>query len=604
MKSHMLLLREVLNDLGTWCCTSTTRDLETITRRVANEGMSFLTISLPAFGRDFERCLDRGQVCSSDFNGYSKSGYLPRFLSGFTSLVFCPTSGLLLDDPKVDAIQSVRQITLMYGKINLPCSDARVSASIRRFVECEKEVRAHDETRTHEEYRDFARLSTVLFGDVFSRVDRKVYNGEIVPKHGPGSTADGLLGNGKYVQTEWTERLERVFTASEYLYPSWSHYLGRDSTPLPITYLEPGAERPVRIVTVPKTLKTPRIIAIEPTCMQYMQQAVLEALMQEFERDDILSDFVGFNDQVPNQHLAMIGSSKGNLATLDLSEASDRVSNQLVRVMSSPWLWFYEALDATRSRKADVPGFGVLRLAKYASMGSALCFPIEAFVFLTLVFLGIQKDLGVPLTRKKDFIPFSGRVRIFGDDIIVPKEHVHTVVTTLQDFGLVVNVDKSFWTGKFRESCGREFYDGEDVSIVRIREELPTRRQDAREIISTVSLRNRLYEAGLWGATRFLDDLLHRLIPMPQIAGTSPALGRHSYLGFDESQRECPDLQRPLVRAFVPTGLSPINELDDFPALLKFFLKRGDQPSYDRDHLKRSGRPKRVNIKLGWYPPY
>jgi hypothetical protein len=565
--------------------------------------MSFLTISLPDFGKSFERCLDPGQVTLTEVVGYSKSGRLPKFLSGFTSLVFDLHSGYLLDVPSVDAIHAVRQITLFYSKVNLPCSDTRVDAAIQKYIECESEVRTHDRTLSDENISSYTRLAHELFGYAFSYADRKISEGEAVPKHGPGSTADRLLGNRKYYQTEWTERLEGVFPAGEHLYSSWSSYLGRDSTPLPITYLEPGAERPVRVITVPKTLKTPRIIAIEPTCMQYMQQAVLELLLEGWEKDDILHHLIGFDDQEPNRLMAQIGSSNGSLATLDLSEASDRVSNQLVRKMIAPWQWLFSAVDATRSRKADVPGHGVIRLAKFASMGSALCFPFEAFVFTTIVFLGIEKDLGIHLTRKKIRNLFLGRVRIFGDDIIVPKEHVRSVVATLQDFGLVVNVNKSFWTGKFRESCGKEYYDGEDVCIVKAKAMLPTQRRHVREIVSTVSLRNRLYQSGLWQSARHLDDLLSRLIPFPTVLPTSPALGRHSFWAYDETQRECPYLQRPLVRAAVTTGDPPVSLIDGSAALLKFFLKRGDEP-LDENHLRRAGRPKFVNIKLRWVPPY
>jgi len=603
MKSHMLLLRLVLNDLGTRCCTSTSRDFNTISARVEDEGLSFLTITLPDFGKEFEKTLDQGRVSSTDFVGYSKSGCLPKLFSGFTSLVFDTRSGVILDEPNIEAIRSIRQITLMFGKVNLPCSDARVEAAISRFIKCEKEVRTYDQHLTHPEMEAFGSIGWMLFGDVFSDMDRKIYNGELIPKHGPGSTADRLLGNGKYYQTEWTERLERVFYSSEHIFPSWSHYLDRDSTPLPITFLEPGAERPVRVVTVPKTLKTPRIIAIEPTCMQYMQQAVNEALMESFGRDRLLTKLIGFRAQEPNQDLARKGSLDGSLATLDLSEASDRVSNQLVRKLVAPWLWFSEALDATRSRKADVPGHGVIRLAKFASMGSALCFPIEAFVFTTLVFLGIQKDLSTPLTRKIIFDDFVGRVRIYGDDLIVPAEHVHSVMATLQDFGLVVNANKSFWTGKFRESCGKEYFAGNDVSIVKVREMLPTKRTHVREIVSTVSLRNQLLEASLFEAVDMLDELLQKLIPLPKVLPTSPALGRHTLDGSYDTAKMCPNLHVPLVRAYVDEGRPPIDPIDGPAALLKYHLKRGDKP-FEEWHLERAGRPKRVNIKLRWVKPY
>jgi hypothetical protein len=392
--------------------------------------------------------------------------------------------------------------------------------------------------------------------------------------------------------------LQEVFEESEYLFPSVSHFLESPPTEL----IEPGAEMPVRVITVPKTLKSPRIIAIEPAVMQYMQQAILRELVPLLERsDNLCSNFIGFTDQTPNQEMAREGSLTGELATLDLSEASDRVSNQLVRCLFSPFTWFSRGLDATRSRKADVPGHGVIRLAKFASMGSALCFPIEAMVFVTLVFYGIEKVLRRPLTNK-DLLDFVGKVRVYGDDIIVPVDYVHSVVSTLQDFGLVVNENKSFWTGKFRESCGKEYYDGHDVSIVKVRHLLPSRRSDVPEIISTVSLRNQLNAACAWETVEYLDRHLERFIPLPHVLPSSQGLGRHDLSGSYDTDRTCPNLQKPLVKAAVVVARPPVSSLDGPGALLKWFLNCGDEP-LDKDHLERYGRPDTVYIKYRWVSP-
>jgi hypothetical protein len=298
--------------------------------------------------------------------------------------------------------------------------------------------------------------------------------------------------------------------------------------------------------------------------------------------------------------MALKGSRDGSLATLDLSEASDRVSNQLIRIMTSHHPHLAEAVDSCRSRKADVPGFGVLRLSKFASMGSALCFPIEAMVFTTVVFIGIQNELKRPLTRK-DIKSFSGLVRIYGDDIIVPVEFVHSVVRSLETFGFLVNSGKSFWTGKFRESCGKEYYDGHDVSIVKVRRDIPTQRRHVPEIISVVSLRNQLYQSGYWRTCRKLDEYIERLIPFPAIHPSSPVLGRVSFLRVENlSNRLHPTLHKPLVKGFVPRSVIPECKLENDGALLKVFLKRGDLPVADRKHLERAGRPHAVDIKLRW----
>jgi len=298
----------------------------------------------------------------------------------------------------------------------------------------------------------------------------------------------------------------------------------------------------------------------------------------------------------------MRASIDGSLATLDLSEASDRVSNQHVRAMLRSHPHIAGAVDACRSRKADVPGYGVKRLAKFASMGSALCFPFEAMVFLTVVMLGIQNALNRPLTLK-DIKSLKGQVRIYGDDIIVPVEYVNHVIDSLGTFGFLVNSDKSFWTGKFRESCGKEYYDGHDVTIVRCRQLLPSSRGHVQEIEATVAMRNLFYKRGFWPTCRFLDSLIEEFIPFPAVAETSPGLGKLSALGY-ETHRTHPDYQSPLVKAAVSYHKLPNDNLEGDGALLKFFLKRSELPFADRKHLERAGRPVAVGIKHRWVSPF
>jgi hypothetical protein len=613
MKSLMCLLREVLLDRGTWCRVSTTHDWKTIVSRVEHEGMPFLAITLPAFADDLQKGLDDGKVDAQLFRGWKhpRGGGLPLFLGGFLGLVFDRATGVLLDEPNVDAIQAMRQITLMFAKVatgglvreGIVDNDylrKKESSAISKFIECEQDVRKSDRQFRAESLSQFERIGRLLWADVLQRVDEDVYYERLVPKHGPGATADRLVGNHKYEQDEWTARLEAVFPfLNGYVAPREGAYADFEH----VDILEPGAERPVRVITVPKTLKTPRVIAIEPAAVQYSQQAVAEALVGYLEgNDNPYRSMIGFTDQNPNREMAREGSLSGGLATLDLSEASDRVSNQLVRLLVARQPHVAAALDATRSRKADVPGHGVLRLAKFASMGSALCFPVEAMVFLTIVFCGIEDGLNTQLTRGL-VQRFRGQVRVYGDDIIVPVDFARLVVGKLEDFGLRVNTRKSFWTGRFRESCGKEYYCGEDVSIVRVRTVFPTSRVHATELASTVSLRNQFYQLGYWGVVRWLDDYLEGLIPFPVVTETSSVLGRVSFLGY-ETQRWDRKLHRPLVKGLTLSTTLPESPLDGWGALLKYFLKRGDDPFEEEEHLMRAGRPRSVSTKPRWAPPY
>jgi len=514
--------------------------------------------------------------------------------------VFHLSNGILIDDPSIESIYAIRQLTLVFSKIELPCTPSRERKAMAEYVNCDKEVNNNDSRLESSDFSELSRMGSLLFGSIFSSVDRDIYSESIVPKHGPGATAEKLTSNGKYSSSYWTARLEKVFHFGDFLSPSprfstedWSDG---------IDILEPGSELPARVVSVPKTQKTPRIIAIEPSSVQYVQQGLLEAVTRATD-SDVIGGFISSRSQLPNQELARQGSVS-SLATLDLSEASDRVSLQHVKAITSRHPLIWSALTASRSTHATVPGHGVIPLSKFASMGSALCFPVEAMVFLTMIFLGIEQERGYRFSKKEEFSSYLGMVRVYGDDLIVPVEYVHSVMDRLEHFGAKVNRHKSFWTGRFRESCGKEYYAGHDVSVVKFRRMFPTSRQCVAETISLVSFRNQLYQFGCWNTCAWLDKKLRNLLKhFPCIESSSSALGRVSFLGY-VSEKEHEHLHTPLVKACVVSSVSPKDSLDGPGALLKYFLKRGDSPRYDEGHLERAGRPRIAYIKTRWVTPY
>jgi len=102
------------------------RDLETIRSRVKDQGISFLTITLPNFYKDFEASLEAGYVDSTSFRSFRKHGSLPSFLKGMTSLIFDRETGRIYDNktnpfasdvPSV--IDCVRQICLAFTNLEL-----------------------------------------------------------------------------------------------------------------------------------------------------------------------------------------------------------------------------------------------------------------------------------------------------------------------------------------------------------------------------------------------------------------------------------------------------------------------------------------------------
>lgn len=674
MKNLMSLWRELAHDCASWCGTSAQLDIKIVERRVESEGESFLTITLPQFAKDFEQSLDEGSVVAGLFSSFVKRGGLPLFLSGYLRQVF-DTHGALLDKPSIDSILAVRQLTLVFGKIERPCSPARTALAMRKFVELEAEMKEFDSRSLEEIFPLFRKASTLLWADIFSDVENTLLETHslvhdwtrpdvkdkpghderdvdpmdvilgiphagrlvtksvskqkgrllverefvdtrkprfLVPRHGPGATADRLRGNAKYTIGQWPLRLESVFPYGDYALPSWRFYDQLDR----VHFLDPGTELPVKVISVPKTPKTPRIIAIEPTAMQYAQQSLFTEFIHCIENPDKLNQsfglkecdlgrfFIGFTDQEPNRLLAAKGSLDGSLATLDLSEASDRVLNEHVLLLFERFPRLSEAIQSCRSRKARVLGYGDITLSKFASMGSALTFPVEAMLFTTIVFAAIAKELNAPMDRAL-IMSMHGKVRVYGDDIVVPVEYVQRVMQFLEAFGLRVNQAKSFWNGKFRESCGGDFYDGEWVTPVRLRHDLPQSRADVDGVEGLVAFRNLLYEGGFWRTAKSIDERLMVLFRghFPIVESTSDALGRHSVFRASGEWFD-PKSCHPQVKAWVAEYKTPKSLTTGEGALLKFFLKRGILPSADRNHLLRQGRPKLARIVLRGTRPY
>ncbi len=606
MKSLVELWRELAYELASWCHTSAARDCKTVASRFEHEGMSFLTITLPSFAKDFERSLDSGRIDHDQFLSFRKGpGGLPRFLGGFLGRVF-DEYGVIRDhvtDEMTDAIFAVRELCYLYSKIEMECSSERSARAVTEFVRADAETGDWDDNHTDEDLADLARVSSLLFSDVFSEMDYRLSRGDIRPSHGPGATADRLRGNAKYDLTYWPSRLDAVFPYMEFGVPGLRYAFDlRDRA----CYSNESDEIPATVALVPKTMKAPRVIAEEPTSLQYMQQALFRPLVELLEADvHPFAGMIGFTDQTANQDLARTGSFTRGLATLDMSEASDRVSLRQAIAMVNRFPWLRDAALATRSQRARLPnGGGVIPLRKFAAMGSALCFPFEAMVFLSAVFIGIERKLIAEGSRRRltrrDVKSFKGSVRVYGDDIIVPVDCVPYVLEVFAHFGWKINNQKSFWTGKFRESCGGDYYHGSDVTPVRVRQLPPPSRRASTELVSFVETRNHFYDAGLWRTASWFDRRLEKLLPhYPIVEQTSQVLGRRSVLSY-EAERIHPDHHTPLVKGFVAVPRIPKSMSSDLGMLLKCLLASHEDPR----HLERAGRPSVVDIKLRWRTPY
>lgn len=217
--------------------------------------------------------------------------------------------------------------------------------------------------------------------------------------------------------------------------------LARMAWPLPHDLVE--VEGNV-MFTVEKTSAIDRVACKEPELNMFCQKAV-----GDFFRRRLQSKGIDLNDQKVNQSMAREGSLDGFLATIDLSSASDSLTTSAVWQLM-PYDWSLLLMDL-RSPITMIDGVAH-KNEMISSMGNGFTFELESLIFWALV----RATCAATGTR--------GAIGVYGDDLIMPSSTVGHLINVLDYFGFVVNEDKSFWDGSFRESCGKHWFHGMDVT--------------------------------------------------------------------------------------------------------------------------------------------
>jgi len=600
MKSLLDVTLSILLDCGMLCGVNPNRDLLEITRRVGAEGQSFLTITLPTLASGLELGLKLGRWSPSHATAFKcrKRRSLPQFLGGFFDQIF-DADGVLREksDEQTRSIWGVRQVCRLLSKLNALSSDKRVARAVTRFLSVETEVSNHVVPKDLAE--TFEKVSAIVWSDILhSGSDLDRYN-EYHPRHGRGTTAQAIRGNAKWLFLEWPKQLDEVFPFSEF---GVSNILNDDAMDRvqSIDYPLPGNETTSVVVPVPKTMKTPRIIAKEPVAYQFMQQAIADWLRPRIEtRGRFTAGHVNFTDQTINNNLARAGSRGGYYATLDLSDASDRVSLSLVERMLKVSPSFLREVLSCRSSRATLPDGTICHLKKFASMGSALCFPIEAVAFfIAIISSKLHRNGRTP--TPSSVLRASHDVYVYGDDMVVSAHMAPSVVIDLELFGFKVNAAKSFWTGKFRESCGGDYYDGTKVTPVYLRRSLPNNRADVHSIASSVSFANQLYWAGCWKTAQLVRNEVESVLgTLPSVAKGDEILGWESFSNARSTHGWSKQYQRPKSRGYVLKPVRRVDVIDGDSALLKCFTVIGN-PDTSREHLSTSVRFGNLALKRRW----
>jgi hypothetical protein len=211
-----------------------------------------------------------------------------------------------------------------------------------------------------------------------------------------------------------------------------------------------------KLTFVPKNAKTTRPIVVEPCLNGFWQLSVGSYL-----KGRLALYGIDLKDQERNRRLSRKGSMDGSLATVDLSSASDTLSWGLVStLLPSDWL---DLLASLRTGSVAYRGVAIEQ-EKFSSMGNGFTFELESAIFYSAALACVQY-LGLE----------ESDIGVFGDDIILPTEAYALFSEFLSFCGFTVNTEKSFWEGKFRESCGADWLDGNDVRPFFIKEQLSAR---------------------------------------------------------------------------------------------------------------------------------
>lgn len=593
-------------------------DLSYLRRASKDRGIEFFTLTLPAYGEWFDQSLAHKSLLSKDKipRGIRLRGGRPQLFEGILAKIF-GYDGVLKADADVTAVLYFRTLVQSLKKFEYGVSRSTRRKSVKDFIDVDSRLpRSHQDTwdsdipswkerSGHPLWGGPCNSSDPYHGDLFAcdsdhwrtiniwgslrELSRRITSSigvcdvwGLQPKHGPGVVSERLVGT-KYDFPSWPRKLQSMFpydwfgsSSLDGPYPDETETLGR-------------------LIAVPKTRKSPRLICAEPVAHQYIQQGILGFLNRAI-RKTVLRHSIDLMDQTKSQQAALRASASGDYATLDLSAASDRLSTRLVEYLfqGSTLLDLFHA-SRTRAIKQTLESDmdHVILLRKFSTMGSALTFPVQSIVFTLLSVWAVKLYRGTEWNFDHLDDDFRA-VRVFGDDIIVPTDASRLVTLVLHQCGLLVNTAKSFTTGNFRESCGCDAFKGVDVTPPRHRKPYNA---SAESTAALIQYANNLFIKGFWRASEvvlgWLPPQERKLLMVvhPDFAGC----GLVSFCGEDVSHLKegyDSDLHRRYIVRL--SFFAKVGRTDDHTQgrLLQFFI---EDPA-SRDLLEREvpwlpGRP-------------
>jgi hypothetical protein len=560
--------------------------------RIQQEGWPFLTVTLPRLGKALDCALSSGGIL--DVDGFSRlpNSRLPKFLGCLLSRVF-DARGVERPDADVGAVYALRQLTYAFYKLELPFTKEKEAKAISNYLDIEESIGQIN----------FGRPDPVLDTacNIIARVVAGYNPAATHPAHGPGSVATGEEAWEKYRFKRFYPALNKVFGFTEYFVSGCSQisdechlYEGYD------TIDEPTA----KVVFVPKDSRGPRTISCEPLELQWVQQGIRRELYRLIQGHELTHGRVNFTRQCVNQYLARVGSLGKGWVTLDMKDASDRVSTALVQRLFQKTV-LLESLMASRSTRNLLPDGQMISLKKFAPMGSALCFPVEALVFWALSVSALVEHAGYPLSQAAQL------VFVYGDDIVCDSEDCAIILQYLPTLGLKFNESKCCTRGFFRESCGVDAYKGADVTPLKLRSLLPSRQSHVHEILSAIENSNEFDRRGYDSCAFRLRQAVAPLLPiaLPWLSHKDPPMEclvfrSHTPKSPCLKRRFNQNLQRMEIRGLVARGVSVTRPRPGWERLLRNLTKLPEGESLLQSTSRGDVWPvrDRVTLKSRWVP--
>lgn len=648
------LFEALFNDIAQWdhrLRSDCVRDYNRILSGVEQMGIGFVVDTLPAFGKIFDKSLSEERLVPSrlpHFRAFKRGSAIPRLFKGLLLRVF-NIDGSLLPKPDVQAIRYLRQCFRIGKDLRLACPDSRTYENVQEFFRTDSEIRnptldwfgpnlrssssgtiqcrdlalydlLDQSNREHVPGETFKRISISgidIFGelqraaDIVSATLGRFDPHEWRSRHGPGAVAD-LKGQdiNKYTFPVWSSRLDNVFPMADFAFANWSMWADAVRHEAWCEHSFVDANPSAHLLAVPKTYRGPRLIAAEPVSHQWCQQMVRDYFMTRVQETPI-RDCIRFADQSYNGTLALEASHSGSHGTIDLSSASDRISCWLVERFFRHNETLLDALHACRTQwirqDLDLKAPKYAKLQKFSTMGSAVTFPIQSIIFSTIAATATLLSSGRSVSIK-NLWSLGGRVRVFGDDIIVPEYAMELTQDLLHSLGLRVNTSKTHGTGKFRESCGVDAYDGHDVTAVGIRR-VPARTKP-ESVVSAIDCHNNLILKGLWNTAQYIRETVSRFrgYSIPEVCSDS------GVLGWLTIGKECdnthlkdrwnPSLHQREFRVSSLRGPSERVQSNTGIEMLQYYTEEPWRSDVSSERLGTLRSQRKAKLSLSWVPSY